>query len=535
MPGWRQGLVRAFLGGGPATQVHLRDTDETVPPPAPLPQSLKGGRASNDYPGLFLGNVPLVIAPPDPEGGWRLANLDEDALSIYDPAVLLQMLADLSPDVSKAMWDFLRMCNPGYSISVLTAGTQAEDTVGQGLLDGFLAQLHDLYGSFDVILNRLYISAFLRGAFFAELVLAADAKTPVDMATPDPWTVRFQWQRDPVRGGVWTPGQYGVGGKLVLLTRPTVRYVPVDPFPASPYGRPLASPALFSSIFMLGLLHDLRRVVAQQGLPRLDIGVNTERLMAVMPDEDKDDPERFMAWVNAVVKQITDEYTRLEPDDTYVHADVVQMNRPVGTVDANSLGMIDALFNQLSRMSARSLKTMPMMMGITDGVSEANANRQWELQNAGIESLQHLNETMLARLFALGLQAQGHPAVVKVRFSQVRASERLRDAQAAQVEIDNAISQEGMGYISHDEAAQMLTGSKANGPIEWLPRNAQPLSAGMPQANSETEPGGGIPAGTNQRDGELADLVERVASAIGRAKENGNGHRESIDLRTVTS
>src|SRR4051812_3411509 len=135
MPGWRQGLVRAFLGGGPATQVHLRDDDTAVPPPAPLPQNLKGGRASSDYPGLFLGNVPLVIAPPDPEGGWRLANLDEDALSIYDPAVLLQMLADLSPDVSKAMWDFLRMCNPGYSISVFTAGTQAEDTVGQGLLD----------------------------------------------------------------------------------------------------------------------------------------------------------------------------------------------------------------------------------------------------------------------------------------------------------------------------------------------------------------------------------------------------------------
>src|SRR5690606_28043428 len=141
--------------------------------------------------------------------------------------------------------------------------------------------LDDHYGSVDIVFGRLFMSAFLRGALFAELVLDSGGRVPVDLATPDPISVRFRRVQDPQRGPIWQPGQWQ-GGEFVPLDRPTVRYTPVDPFPGSPYGRPLAAPSLFTTLFLLAMLHDIRRVVQQQGYPRLDISLDTEKMATLL-------------------------------------------------------------------------------------------------------------------------------------------------------------------------------------------------------------------------------------------------------------
>jgi hypothetical protein len=48
----------------------------------------------------------------------------------------------------------------------------------------------------------------------------------------------------------------------VRLTRPAVRYVPVDSLPRSPYDATPVGSGPFSAVFLLMLLHDLRRVIA---------------------------------------------------------------------------------------------------------------------------------------------------------------------------------------------------------------------------------------------------------------------------------
>jgi len=451
--------------------VASRPPEKRAPSPVLPVGSLAQPRKTIDSQDTYFGLANVIVPPISAEESWKLQSLDDDALRSLSPARLMTLLADLSPDVSRGLYDFLRLCNPGWTFTALQPQSGAADPRAQATLIGIIAHLEDLYGSVDVVWNRLFAAAWLRGAFFSELVFAPDYSV-ADLAAPDPITVRFRTRLDPVRGQTWEIGQVqpwtlagGISNNgFVTLDYPTIRYVPVDPFPGSPYGRPLCSSALFTTLFLLGLLHDLRRVVAQQGYPRLDVELVMEKLLQTIPADEQDNPDVFRTWIEGSIADVQKAMAALKPDDTYVHTDVVKVNRPIGTVDATSLGGIDGLIKSLERMAARALKTMPLMMGITEGMSEASANRQWELQAAGVKALQHLCENMLQRQFTLALQMAGTPARVECRFAELRAAEALRDAQTLTLTVQNWGNAYDRGWVSQDEAAQRAVGHPADQP-----------------------------------------------------------------------
>lgn len=399
-----------------------------------------------------------VATRPDREVDWRALNLDDQTLDRIGTSDLVQMMADLSPEVSGALWHFVRFCNPGWTARALNPGTETADVTGQARLDAFLESLGKRHGAPDVVWNMFFMTAFLRGAFFGEIVSDESGRQPVDLVAVDPHAAEFREADDPVLGNVWQLGQTE-NNAFKPITAETVRYVPVDPVPGEPpYGRSLVTPAIFSALFLLSLLHDLRRVVAQQGYPRLDLEVKLENLERSMPEEAADDPEKQEAWVNDVLDEISSVYSQLEPDDAYVHTDVVQVNRPVGAIDASSLGAVDSLIRAVERMAIRGLKTIPLLMGSNEAVSETHANRQWEIHVAGIKALQHLAEQMIEHLLTQGLQMQGLRSKVTFRFAELRASEMLRDAQTEALRIENAKQKYLAGWISQAEAALEVTG-----------------------------------------------------------------------------
>lgn len=490
-------------------------------------------RVSQDQPygGLTAGIT--LVAPPDSESRWRGSNLDSQTLDRMGPAELIELLADLSPDISRALWDFLRLVNPGWEAQALRPGTEDVDKPAQTALDDFLGVLKGHYGSVDVVLNRLFLSAFLRGGFFAELVLDKTGRMPLDLATPDPRWLHFRRVNDPDRGPIFEPFQW-MRGEAVSLAVDTVRYVPVDPLPGSPYGRPLATPALFVTIFALGLLHDLRRVVSQQGYPRIDLEIQLEALTKQMPVALKNEPAQVKKYLEGVVASIREVYRNLQPDDAYVHTDVVKVNRPVGTVDSSSLSAIDGLFKALDRMSIRALKTMPLLFGVNEAASETHANRQWEVHAAGLRTLQHTAEALLEHLFGIALRAQGRQATVRFRFHELRASEEMRDAQTEKVKIENAKAQYDHGWIGQDTAA--LKGAGVKKADQETPRvTAGTAGTGTEPAPMENpEPGSNrgkrsqrtqtralvTPKGADEPLPPLPDEVEITAADIQRAQES---------------
>lgn len=428
------------------------------------PRPIPTGRASLDSPDTIISEGWIIVPPADYESSWRTLNLDSNNLDVLSPKELLDMLADLSPELSRAYWDFMRLCNPGWQAKAFAMGSEdTEDAQAQAAIDAFLTLLRDLpgNGSTDVVFGRLFTGAFMRGAFCSELVLDG-GRMPVDLATPDPYGIRFRKRKDAVRGEVWQPGQWQQSG-FVPLDIPTFKYTPVDPAPGSPYGRPLAAPALFTAIFLLGLLHDVKRVVMQQGYKRMDISISTEQAMAAY-GQDTGGYATFGEFVAAAIEAVKVTYAALEPDDAFIHSDFVILNDPAGTVDSDSIGAIDKIIDKLEAMATRALKSNSLLMGTDSSASETDSNRRWEIHAAGIKSLQHYCEAMLESQLTTALEAQGIQARVQFRFAELRAAEELRDAQTDAMQVTNARAKYEAGYYSQDEASNEAVGHDADAP-----------------------------------------------------------------------
>jgi hypothetical protein len=470
-------------------------------------------RISSDNPTVSLLSGLTLLAPFDPERRFRGLDLDELTLDKIGTPQLMELMADLSPEISLALWNLLRLGNPGWECKAYAlTGDDVPDTRAQAALDSFFEILKERHGSADVIINRLFVSAFLRGAFMAELVLDNAGRMPLDIAVPDAVWTYFRIYLDPQVGPVWEPYQFQRGLAVSLMV-PTVRYVPVDPLPASPYGRPMATPALFTALFTLRLLHDLARVVAQQGYPRIDVEVSLEELVKSMPPDLAADPVALNAWVTEVVRSIGVAYAALEPDDAFIHTDVSHVQKNVGAIDAQSLGGVGPLIDAVEKMAMRALKSSPLLMGLSGNSSESQANRQWEVCAAGVKSLQHLCEGLLEHLLTLGLQAQGLQARLQFRFSELRAAELFRDAQVDGLKSQNALFQYQAGWLSIDEACHLATGKD---------KSDQPEPRTVPQAFATLGTKIEEPGATVQPD----PGANRAVPLAGVRGGNGNGKED---------
>lgn len=459
---------------------------EARAPEASVPLAVvgRGRRRTQDTAGRlgFFGAM-TIIPPKDPSSDWRSLNLDSKTLSRISASELAEYLVDLSPEVSAALFDFLRECNPGYELKAYRPGTETVDQVAQAALQAFINTLDNRQdGIFDVSIGRLFMGMFLRGAFLAELVLDEQGRMPIELVTPDPWGFRWRKAPDPVLGTRNVLCQWQAG-KLVDLDFPTVRYVPIDPLPGSPYGRPLVNPALFVCLFLLAVMHDLRRVIQNQGYPRNWIQISLEEIIKAAPQL-ASSWQALNAEAQKAVSAVETYLPSLEPDDTFVTTSMVNFKEPIGAGGSGSLEGISATIDWLERMAVRALKTTPFQMAMSQSQTETQANRQFESRMLGIRTIQHYAETPLSRLFTLALQAQGIIADVKMRFNVNRASERQRDAQTESVEIANEEAKVRNRWQTNDEASQTVTGSPAVDP-DYVPSSGPAVA---PNAASQENP-----------------------------------------------
>lgn len=446
------GLTKSLIG-----------SKERVAISSTSPTSYPAGRISTDTAKVstFSSRVPVVSPPPNTDDLWKLKYLDYNNLDVYSPKELLDILIDLSPEIGYGLWQFQRMCNPGWECKVYYVGSEnREHRAGKKHIDSVLAMLKDRYGSVDVLLGRYFIGAFTRGAFCSEIVL--DGRETVDLVPPDPHSIRFRKIQEGVRGEVWQPGQMQAG-EFIPLDIPTFKYLPVDPAPASPYGRSIASPALFTAVFALSLWHDIKRVIMQQGYKRMDITLDTE----VARENFRFDPQGTASlgqYIREAMNVVRSVYSTLKPDDAFIHTDLFQLGSPVGTIDSDSIGAIDRIIERLEKTITRALKSNGVVMDTGANLNETDSNRKWEIYVAGIKSLQHHCEAMLESQLNVSLRAAGIQARVVWRFSELRAAEMFRDEQTRALRIQNARNEYEAGFVSQDEAANSAVNHDADQP-----------------------------------------------------------------------
>ncbi len=421
---------------------------------------------------------------------FNLQELDIYALTLKDPYELVMELADISPDISRVMWDWLRLANCGWKPPRAYRDNDKDYPKAQKALDAFLERMKEHHGSLSVLINRLLINAGIYGGFFTELLMNDSGKMALDILAVDPAVARFKRVKDPVRGMSWQLGQYNERGQWVDLNVPTVKYLPIDPIGSSPFGRPIWTAGLYASLFLLGMLYDLRRVVAQQGYPRHDVAINIKGILESMDGELKakymTDGEAFDQLVDDYIRGTAAALDALAPDDAFVHTENTTINRPVGA-SGSDLKALESLISAIERIAVRGLKTMTFLQNVNANVDAQTANRQWEVHTKGIQAIQKMLQELLEVNCQLALQAEGMNAKVVWEFETVRLQEMLRDEQVFQMKLENAATARDEGFFSQEQASYHAVDGKPDKPEPRVSKQQQQAPVGQP-ANQGVEP-----------------------------------------------
>lgn len=424
----------------------------------------RSGRISKESPGkrdMMSGRVSMLMHDEGEMGEYRYEWMDSDLLRKKTVGELIEIAKASSPEISRAIWDFHRASVPGWECRVIDPATEGEHRQGQEIIDAFRRRLSLYHGGEEVLYTKMFTAILIRGSVLSEVYFEPDSRTPVDIAVPDPKTIKFREVDDALRGRRWQVGQFQ-DDEFVPLEGETIRYVALDPMPGKPYAQSPISAALFPAIFLLGIFQDLRRVIANQGWPRVDVSIDVEGIQEMLAEALDDDNiaengDVIARVLSSITSQVEEAISTLKPGDWYVHSSIVTVNDAVGTMDSTAIGEVTSVIEALERVAVKAVKTMPILQGISDAASEANANRQWEMWAAGIKALQHLVENSIQNHYDTVLQANGINAKTIFRFSEIRAAEELRDAQTLMMKIDNAIKAEQAGYMEADEAAMYVT------------------------------------------------------------------------------
>ena len=391
---------------------------------------------------------------PSPSAAWRKLEFYRRDLLKTDYDELLEIAMALSPEINKGYHDFLRFGNPGMVVD-------GDDRSVAGAKE-FMAHIGSYYGSFSLHIDSVWSGIFIGGAVFMELVLDKGGRAPLDLPAIDPGLVKFKRVYDPDRGWFWQLGQDdGFGGHKPLDAARLVKYLGFDRMLTNPYGRPMVGPAVHSSLFLLGLIQDLRRVIANHGLSRLDYSLDAEELLRLIQRNSDilGDEDATVQFVNDHVTMVRETLASLEPDDAYVHLSTVNVNYATNPMQTNMTGIME-LITELKLNVVNGYKGVASLANILDSTTETHGNLQVDYLVAAIQSIQEELAEVLKFFLDCSNHVRGIPSDLMVAFKRQRAYDRRQFAEYNQIETDTVIKKLDAGIINEVEAREEIDALK---------------------------------------------------------------------------
>lgn len=417
--------------------------------PTPSRRAIRPGRQSIPKWGSAFGMMPYTYIPRRQYEQYDISKLENSYLTASQ---LLALLPDLSSDVGLALWNVLRLGTAGFEYKVLDLSGN-EDEAAKELLDNLMSRINERSGGVDGLIAQWFSSAFLQGGVCGEVALTEDMRDVDDFICIDPYSIKFNRNEE---------------GKLVAFHIPpssTMRiemnpekfwYIPVDPWIDDPYGRAPSAPVLQEVWFDISVITDLRKVVHNQGWPRIDIKILEEVLVNNAPMGIKNDPQKLRDWLDDRLRDVQTAYNELEPDDSFVHFDSVEIGQ---AASSGKLFDATAVMRVIERRMIKALKQLPILMASNEGTTETHGIVQWQIYVNGLKTFRKPVAFILSKMMELALQVWGIQGRVECSFEEIRTTDRKAEAEAEKIEIANAIDKWKMGWISWEDSAVEITGS----------------------------------------------------------------------------
>ncbi|MFW5891735.1 MAG: hypothetical protein ACOCUI_05900, partial [bacterium] len=248
-------------------------------------------KSSKKQQNQFLGFIPRSKS---------YKRLDYSLMETKTSEQLLKILMDNHPDVSFAVWEFMRIGSSNFNVTAYKIrergekGQIEENKDAQYVLDEYIRNLKnppitEFYqhgNSLEKIVDKMIQFCIIHGAVSCEIGFKDKDKLG-DLFIVDPSSISFATTE---KDGRIIPYQYQLNKGYVPLDIPSFIYEGLDEYGDNPYGRAPFQAVISTIFFQLQVLQDLRAVVHSQGYPRIDIKVLEETLMNNAPPQVRTHP-----------------------------------------------------------------------------------------------------------------------------------------------------------------------------------------------------------------------------------------------------
>ncbi len=413
-------------------------------------------------------------------------NIDLTKLQSYTAEELLELLISVHPDVSYALYTYLRMGDTALTFTAKKANGN-EDKSGQRVLDELKVMLNTplpspgyQHGrSLDKLDTIQRMMVMVRGACAGEVVLNDRCNDVVDIVPVDPALIWFRREPDTNR---LTPWQYVKNprmrqgenwfGQYKQIDTPTFIYEEFDPMVDDPYGRTPMLPVLQVVFFHLQVLQDLKAVVHNQGYPRLDISMMEEIMLKNVPNQYKNNPTAQQTWLKERMDEMLKHFNSLNPDDALVHWDSVKVEY---LKSGNSGPMIDIkkLIDIIDTQIATSLKTLLTILSRHQGSTETYSSVDTQIYIKNVESARSITKRFWQRAFSLSARVRGTQTKVEADYAPIDLRSENEVEKDRKAKISNYVTAESNFYITGEEAAQEVRwtlGLDPKIPAELIPK-----------------------------------------------------------------
>jgi len=366
----------------------------------------------------------------------------------------INFLRKVTPDVSMAVWNFLRLSNQGHEMHfydlrdknrrlprVEARWREFAERVGQITNAGL-----------DGVIDQLHASAFLRGAMGIEVEVSPDRMDIVDIHPVVPQTIH--WKLEDREGRkVWIPYQQQSMKQISLEPgKANFFWVPTDPDIDDPRGTLLLTPVLQSIDFQMQILQDLQAVLHHQGWVKQ------------------------REWLKERWDEIVNTFKNLEPDSDYIHFDDIEINMNQGANVGRSLD-VRAITELVDTQTLSGAKQMAIFMNRNQGVTESWGTVQFRIFVSGIASIQRGSKRLVEEVARLWLRVQGMQGIPKFEHNTIDWQSEEQRWTVRLLEQKFYVIAQAMNWISADQAAQEVV--DAENAVSDTPSEAIRVSLSM--------------------------------------------------------
>ncbi|MCX7773610.1 MAG: hypothetical protein N2376_10920 [Clostridia bacterium] len=328
---------------------------------------------------------------------------------ISEDSEAVEFLKKVNPDVSMAVWNFVRLANQGNQMEFYSIGKNEQRLTGlESEWRDFAARVNEISNSgLDGLIDQLHYSSFLLGAMGIECEVNDDRTDIYDIYPVKPQTIH--WELLEVNGRKkWVPYQYSFLKKVYLdKAHANFFWVPADPEIGDPRGTLTLTPVLQAIDFQMQILQDLQAVLHHQGWPRDDYEINLERMLTYCPQHIKNNAVELDKWLKAQYNNISSMLRNMKPDSDIIHFDDIKRNQGQGGANQGRSIDVRAVNELVDVQTLSGLKQMAIFMNRNQGVTESWGTVQFRIFCSGIASCQRGSKRLIEEIARLWLRVKG--------------------------------------------------------------------------------------------------------------------------------